>query len=65
MSMCYKDMTFCSSDCIRVSCHRHFGDEQRTGAKEWWSGLEGNAPIAFSDFSNNCDSYIPLVNETV
>lgn len=61
MSLCYKDMTFCSSDCTQTSCHRYFGDIQRVGAKAWWGDAEEKLgygpPIAFSDFSSSCPDY--------
>ena len=56
--ICFRDMTFCKSDCVNSECHRHFGDEERFGAERWWKNLEGEPPVAFSDFSGNCDSYI-------
>ena len=51
--LCYKDMTFCSSDCKNEECFRHFGTEQKIGADKWWANFNtpGSAPIAFSDFS--------------
>ena len=54
--MCFRDMTFCNSDCVNSKCPRHFGDEERTKAIEWWGN--DKAPVAFSDFSNNCKEYI-------
>lgn len=53
--ICYKDMTFCSSNCVNTACSRHYGPEQREGAKRWWGS--DDAPVAFSDFSDRCDSY--------
>lgn len=55
--ICYKDMTFCCSDCTNDSCFRYFGEEQSKGAKEWWSHNSDNAPVAFSDFSDTCKGY--------
>jgi len=57
--LCYKDQTFCSSDCTNKECFRFFGDEQKEGAAKWWRGLEGNPPIAFSDFRERCPAYTP------
>lgn len=54
---CYKDRTFCRSDCQNKECFRFFGDEQRAGARSWWSHDPDNAPIAFSDFSLKCEGY--------
>lgn len=53
--ICYKDRTFCASDCTNSACFRHYGDEEKRGAILWW-GSEG-APIAFADFSDRCSDY--------
>ena len=53
--ICYKDMTFCSSDCTNTECHRFFSEEQRENAEKWWGGPD--APVAFSDFSGDCPAY--------
>lgn len=58
MSMCYKDKTFCDSDCTNTKCFRYFGDEEKEGARRWWSHDPDNAPIAFSDYSDTCKSYL-------
>ena len=55
--ICYKDQTFCSSDCVNKNCFRYFGEEERKGAKAWWGG--DDAPVAFADFSLNCPDYKP------
>ena len=51
--LCYRDMTFCSSDCKNEECFRHFGAEQKVGADKWWDTFNtpGSAPIVFNDFS--------------
>ena len=56
--ICYKDKTFCSSNCTNKDCHRFFSDEAREGARKWWRHDPDNAPIAFSDFSGTCPVYI-------
>ena len=56
--MCYKDMTFCRSDCTNTKCFRNFTDTIREDAIKWWGSED--APIAFADFSSSCDDYIPL-----
>lgn len=56
--ICYRDKTFCSSDCINTACHRYFSDEVRQGARKWWDHDPDKAPIAFSDFSDGCEGYI-------
>lgn len=55
--LCYKDKTFCYSDCTNSKCYRFFGEEERIGSRKWWSHDPDNAPIAFSDFSKNCEDY--------
>lgn len=55
--ICYKDMTFCKSDCLNTKCFRYFGSKQAKGAREWWSHDPDNAPVAFSDFSSRCEGY--------
>jgi hypothetical protein len=57
MALCYKDRTFCRSDCVNTECFRHWGKEQQEGARKWWSHDPGNAPVAFSDFSSKCEGY--------
>lgn len=56
MALCYKDQTFCASDCKNDTCFRHFTDETHEAARKWWGG--DNAPIAFSDFSKTCPEYV-------
>lgn len=55
--LCFRDMTFCDSDCSQSKCPRHFGAADRRAAKEWWGG-EG-APIAWADYSDTCPDYRP------
>lgn len=54
--ICYRDMSFCMSDCNNTECPRNFTPEVQEAADKWW-GKEG-APIAFMDFSKMCSSYI-------
>ena len=58
MPMCYKDKTFCYSDCVRAECHRYFSEKERENSRKWWSHDPDNAPVAFSDFSDHCPSYL-------
>jgi hypothetical protein len=51
MALCYKDMTFCMSDCINAACHRFIYKGLIEEAEAF--GL----PIAQSDFSANCPGY--------
>lgn len=53
--ICYKDMTFCRSDCKNDACHRFVSDKLIDGAKKWWGG--DDFPLAFSDFSGACKEY--------
>lgn len=58
MALCYKDQTFCSSDCKNTTCFRHWTDELHQQAREWWDHDPDNAPVAFSDFSKTCPGYV-------
>ena len=53
--ICFKDMTFCGSDCVNQKCPRFFSKADKENAILWW-GNE-NAPIAYSDFSDQCLDY--------
>ena len=55
MALCYKDKTFCASDCVNTGCWRNFTDEERENSIKWWGGED--APIAMADFSKGCDGY--------
>jgi len=33
MALCYKDKTFCASDCTNTACTRHFGEAEREGSR--------------------------------
>ena len=56
--ICFRDMTFCSSNCTNTDCHRHFGPEEQEAARVWWGeDKDWDAPVAFSDFSANCAAY--------
>lgn len=49
--ICYKDRTFCSSDCTNTKCFRYFSPEDAKHAEEM------KLPIAWSDYSNVCPLY--------
>lgn len=51
--MCYRDRTFCMSDCINQACWRFLSDSDVTRANEM------NLPIAWSNYSANCPDYLP------
>jgi hypothetical protein len=55
--LCFRDMTFCGSDCTNIQCHRFFGAPEREAAARWWGSPD--APVAFSDFSPSCADYAP------
>ena len=53
---CYKDMTFCGSDCVNTRCLRNFSPEQQANAIKWWG--DATAPVAFSNgFKDGCKEY--------
>ncbi len=53
--MCYKDKTFCGSDCTNTRCYRHFGENEASSARRWWG--KPNPPVAYSDYSDTCLAY--------
>jgi hypothetical protein len=55
--ICFKDMTFCASDCTTSDCHRHWDDQKAAAARKWWG--KDDAPVAFSDLSEGCTDYAP------
>jgi hypothetical protein len=57
--MCYKDMTYCNADCLTILCPRKFTEEDHANAYDWWG--DENYPVAFSDLSEGCPDYTPLV----
>jgi hypothetical protein len=57
--MCFRDMTFCGSNCTNEACRRHYGEDEAAAARDWWNGMEGSPPIAWADFSGDCADYQP------
>lgn len=49
--ICYKDQTFCMSDCTNDMCFRFVTEEIRE--KSIALGL----PMAYADFSKKCEGY--------
>lgn len=49
--ICYKDKTFCKSDCTRTDCYRFLSDEDIERAKEM------ELPLALSDYTEVCFWY--------
>ena len=61
--MCYKDQSFCASDCTNSECGRHFGPSEEFAAKKWGAtfGRGDNPPVAFVDLSGDCPNYTPEI----
>lgn len=57
MALCFKDMSFCSTDCVNTACYRNFSPKLRQQAKEWWGKSKGEPPVAFMNLM--CDKYMP------
>lgn len=55
--ICFRDKSFCGSDCINSDCTRYFSDADWEEAKKWW-GADENIPIAFDDFAKDCPAYV-------
>ena len=53
--LCYKDQTFCSSDCINTACYRYLSPTDEIRAKEL------KLPVAWNDLSDDCPGYAPEV----
>lgn len=51
MGLCYKDRTYCRSDCVNTTCDRFVSEELRKEAAEF--GL----PLSLTDFSVRCSVY--------
>lgn len=51
--LCYKDRTFCNSDCINTECYRYYDEGVAQDARNF--GL----PVALADFHKTCDYYLP------
>jgi hypothetical protein len=52
MALCYKDKTFCNSDCANTRCFRFMYKGLKLEARNF--GL----PLALADFSPDCEDYI-------
>lgn len=49
--ICYKDRTFCDSDCTRSDCYRHLSEADSRKAQEL------NLPVSWSDCKTGCPYY--------
>lgn len=49
---CYKDMTFCATDCVNYECHRN---------RVWvdYDEVEEGMGVSWADFREHCDYYTP------
>ncbi len=55
--ICYKDKTFCDTDCKpKEFCSKQYTKKIQADANKWW-GKEG-APVMVADFSKDCNLYI-------
>lgn len=54
--ICYRDMTFCNAKCLNLTCSMKLTDKVKDDADRWWQAK--GAPIAVSDFSDGCQSFI-------
>lgn len=50
--LCYKDKTFCDSDCTNTECFRYYDSGVAEDAKNF--GL----PVALSDYTKVCPYYL-------
>ena len=57
MALCYRDRSFCGSNCTKRDCDRFYSEAVRASADA--HGL----PIAFMDFSPRCDDYQPSADK--
>jgi len=49
--ICYRDMSFCQSDCTNTECPRFISEAAVEGSEK--TGL----PLSVSDFSETCPEY--------
>lgn len=53
MSLCYRDRSYCASDCVNHTCSRFVSPAIAADAARL--GL----PISYTDYRTRCGSYIP------
>ena len=61
--ICFRDMTYCTANCATVSCHRHKVNEAKD--RKWSGSKLDFLPTAWSDFSNGCPEYKPVVIKAI
>lgn len=55
--ICFRDMTFCASDCTNTLCRRNFGPDDAFEARQWWGS--DDYPVAWSAaFKVDCPDYL-------
>jgi hypothetical protein len=55
--LCYRDRTYCSSDCTNAACDRFVSEEVTVKAQNF--GL----PLCLGDLSPRCKEYAPPAKE--
>lgn len=57
--MCFKDKTFCSSDCVNTACDRNVTDQVRADALAWTQSFAKlDYPLMmWADLSARCGEY--------
>lgn len=55
--ICYRDKTFCDSDCSNTACSRYLSEQDQDNAQDL--GL----PIALCNFSIDCAEYEPELKQ--
>ncbi len=66
--ICFRDKSFCGSDCTKSDCPRHFGDDDWQLAKAWWARFDApdrEPPIHYMDFAKTCPDYRPARQKEV
>ena len=63
--LCFRDQTFCASNCVRSECEKHFGPDDKEAAEAWAKriGLYPAVPVSRNDHSGECPDYRPAEGE--
>lgn len=65
--MCYRDRTYCGSDCINNKCDRFISQEVEDSSLAWTKTFKPDATeglLAISDLSVDCEYYIKPEGDT-